>query len=143
GECCVMPKAPNSVTTVYAESSFEAPEPEIHCEIRDTPVPPAPPCDTKFLNAPNPEDFYPVDSQKREEQGDVVLDFRIDSTTKKLRDIRVSRSSQYPALDLAGLEVGKRMAATTQCPDVRRQVKVKFRLTPDNPEPTPTPTPAN
>lgn len=133
GERLILPNATNIVATVYAESERKVPMPVTDCEVRDTPAPPPPACDTKFLRAPDPDAYYPPDSKAREEQGDVTLDFRIDPAAKKLRDIRVAQSSQYPALDLAALKVGKGMVATTNCPDVRRQVKVKFRVKYDHP----------
>ncbi|HEV7609898.1 MAG TPA: TonB family protein [Steroidobacteraceae bacterium] len=135
GERLVLPDAIAIVATVYADRAHKPPMPDTDCEIRDTPLPPQPPCDTRFLTSPNPNDFYPADSKAREEQGDVVLDFRIDSVAKKLRDIRIQQSSQYEALDLAALKVGQLMTATTRCPDVRRQAKVKFRLNVNDPVP--------
>lgn len=138
GERLILPNATDIVATVYAAGSSNPPMPITDCDIRDTPVPPPPSCDAKFLRFPNPDLYYTPDSQAREEQGDVVLDFRIDPVAQKLRDIRIAQSSQYPALDLAALKVGKEVLATTKCPDVRRQAKVKFRIKYDEPAPAAT-----
>jgi outer membrane biosynthesis protein TonB len=73
----------------------------------------------------------------------VILDFRVDSAAQKLRDIRVSQSSGHRSLDIAALRVGRKMVATDTCPDKRRKIKVKFRVTvePYGPAPAPAPPP--
>jgi hypothetical protein len=46
-------------------------------------------------------------------------------------------------LDIAALKVGRKMQATSTCPDKRRKVKVKFRVTVEGAVPPPARPPAS
>jgi TonB family protein len=144
GQRMVMPDAMEMMVTAYGNLASSPQNATSTCDMKDAPPPPPmPKCDAKFLTFPDVDSFYPAASQRREEQGDVILDFRIDSEARKVRDIRVSQGSGYPELDLAALKAGREISATTNCPDLRRKVKIKFRLVEDTPPPTSPATPSS
>lgn len=139
GEGLVIPRATESLATARGEAARAPSKAITKCKISDASLSPPPPCDFKITAAPNPDFYYPDESRRREEQGDVVLNFLVDPAAKRLRDIRVSESSGYRSLDVAALKVGRQMRAITSCPDRRRSVKVKFRVKTTDPVPAPAP----
>jgi TonB family protein len=140
GQRTIIPRVTERLATVYGDKANAPSTANTHCEVSNLALPPPPgPCDMKVISAPDPDLFYPALSRRLEEWGDVIINFRVDSSTKKLRDLRVSESSGYPLLDVAALEVGREMRATSNCPDLRRSIKVKFRIRSDEPAPPPPP----
>jgi TonB family protein len=138
GQSLVMPGDMVGVATAYGDGTRPS-KTVTDCKVKKSPVPPPPVCDFNVTKAPDPDSFYPADARRRDEQGDVVLDFRVDSAAQKLRDIRVSQSSGHRSLDIAALRVGRKIVATNTCPDQRRKIKVKFRVTVESNGPAPEP----
>lgn len=127
-EMLVLPDATEIVATAYTETVRDPASVDTQCEIRDVVVPPAPKCEMKIIKAPKPDDFYPPESRRAFDQGDVILEFRVDPEASKLREVWVATGSGYKELDLAALDLAKHIVATTNCARERKRIKVKFRV---------------
>ena len=130
GQDLVLPGARRNLATAYGEEKRAPSKAVTKCDVNaDTYLPPAPSCELKIISVPDPNLFYPEESRRRAEQGDVTLDFRVDMSARKPRDLRVSEGSGYRSLDLAALRVGRKMVTTATCPGLRGTIRMNFRLT--------------
>jgi len=80
------------------------------------------------VTRPSLDDFYPPASVRREEQGDVWLEYAVEDGNKRLLDVRVVASSGYEEIDSAALKAARRISTTGQCPGRRYRIKVGFWL---------------
>jgi TonB family protein len=80
------------------------------------------------LSVPSPRDFYPPGANRRQEEGDVVLEYGVERREPELKDVLVVGSSGFEALDNAALALSKEVRSRGQCPDRRYRMKIKFQM---------------
>lgn len=85
-------------------------------------------CKATFVRAPNPGDFYPPGSIKRNEQGPVVVEFTIAESPGAPSDITIARTSEHPDLDAAARKFIERARFETACPGQRFRKTIPFQL---------------
>ena len=74
----------------------------------------------------NPDDFYPPGSIRREESGEVVIEFTAEGGSSRAGDITLYKSSEFPDLDNAALKLGRRLKVSALCGPQRLRLAVVF-----------------
>lgn len=80
------------------------------------------------MNVPPPSRYYPAGSKRREEEGDVVLDYTVVKKSTLPMDVRVVKSSGFADLDTAALKIAGNSAMKHLCPNQRYRLKISFKL---------------
>jgi TonB family protein len=86
------------------------------------------PCKVEVPYAANPDDYYPIESLRRQEQGAVILRVIADGKARPPLDVKIESSSGFPALDMAGARAIADSRFSTNCPGFALRLKVKFAL---------------
>jgi len=91
------------------------------------------PCKVQVPRAANPDEYYPTESIRREEQGAVIIRVIAAGKVAPPRDVKIDTSSGFPALDAAGARAIADSRFSTNCPGYSLRLKVKFALQPNSP----------
>ena len=63
----------------------------------------------------NPEDFYPPGSRRRDESGEVLIEFTAEVGAAHPRDVVIVKGSGFDDLDRAALKLGRSLEVSTSC----------------------------
>ena len=74
----------------------------------------------------NPDDFYPPGSIRRQESGEVVIEFTAEGGSSRVSDITLFKSSEFADLDNAALKLGRRLKVSASCGPQRLSLSVVF-----------------
>jgi len=88
-------------------------------------------CAVRVSLADDLDDFYPPGSLRRLEEGEVVIVFRAAPGEGSARDIRISRSSGYAALDDAALRLVRALQVNSPCESRETRWAVHFSHGPE------------
>jgi TonB family protein len=138
GDAVIFPGQTETVATTLGPKASSPRQFAMDCRIYPATYEPlviAPGCKLTLKSVANPDEFFPAGSKRREESGDVVLDFLVDSKTQRMVDIRIAASAGYQDLDNAAIKVGKASRADSNCPAQRYRIKVKFKIKEDDDPP--------
>ncbi len=129
GPALVLPRTSPDVYSTITDANTRAEIGAVDCKAR-TPyrrMGKGEGCNFSFMGKPF-ETYYPDGAKLRGLQGPVIVSFLLDRREGSARDVTVAESSLVPELDAAALRFIKDQLFTTNCPDQRYDLLMRFKL---------------
>lgn len=125
----VLPRTSPDVLSTISDTATRAEIAKLDCEAR-TPyrrLGKAEGCDFRFMGKPF-ETYYPAEARARGLQGPVIVSFLLHRREGNAQEITIAESSLVPELDAAALRFIGDQLFTTNCPDKRYDLLMRFKL---------------